>query len=89
MKLVTGIVTSLVIGSLSFGVFAAKELEKDKVAGMNLTKVGTISTSDKTSPMDAKKELSQKADELGGTYYVITSADKKTEDVRATADVYK
>ncbi len=39
MKLVTGIVTSLVIGSLSFGVFAAKELEKDKVAGMNLTKL--------------------------------------------------
>ena len=48
MKLVTGIVTSLVIGSLSFGVFAAKELEKDKVAGMNLTKIGEISTSDTT-----------------------------------------
>jgi hypothetical protein len=42
MKLVTGIVTSLVIGSLSFGVFAAKELEKDKLAGMNLTKIGEI-----------------------------------------------
>ena len=49
MKLVTGIVTSLVIGSLSFGVFAAKELEKDKVAGMNLTKIGEISTSDTTA----------------------------------------
>lgn len=89
MKLVTGIVTSLVIGSISFGVFAAKELEKDKLDGMNLTKVGTISTSDETSPMDARKELSKKADEMGGTYYVITSADKKTQDVRATADVYK
>ncbi|WP_220266799.1 YdgH/BhsA/McbA-like domain containing protein [Enterobacter sp. Colony194] len=89
MKLVTGIVTSLVIGSLSFGVFAAKELEKDKVAGMNLTKIGTISTSDETAPMDAKRELSKKADEMGGTYYVITSADKKTQDIRATADVYK
>jgi hypothetical protein len=66
MKLVTGIVTSLVIGSLSFGVFAAKELEKDKVAGMNLTKIGEISTSDTTAPMDARKELSKKADELGG-----------------------
>ena len=30
MKLVTGIVASLVIGSLSFGVMAAQELEKDK-----------------------------------------------------------
>ena len=90
MKLVTGIVTSLVIGSLSFGVFAAKEFEKDKVASKNLTKIGTISTYDQaTSPMDAKADLSKKADEMGGTYYVITSADKKTQDVQATADVYK
>ncbi|EWG71224.1 MULTISPECIES: YdgH/BhsA/McbA-like domain containing protein [Enterobacter] len=89
MKLVTGIVTSLVIGSLSFGVFAAKELEKDKVASMNLTKIGEITTSDTTAPMDARKELSKKADELGGTYYVVTSAEKQTKNVRATADVYK
>ncbi|WP_313053635.1 DUF1471 domain-containing protein [Atlantibacter hermannii] len=89
MKLVTGMVTSLIIGSISFGVFAAKELEKDKVAGMNLTKIGTISSSDGTSPMDAKDELSKKADEMGRTYYVITSDEKKSEDVQATADVYK
>jgi hypothetical protein len=56
---------------------------------MNLTKIGDISTSDTTAPMDAKKELSQKADELGGKYYVITSANKDQKDVRATADVYK
>ncbi len=60
MKLVTGIVTSLVIGSLSFGAFAAQELEKDKVAGMNLTKVGEISTSDTTAPMDAKESCLRK-----------------------------
>ncbi len=30
MKLVTGIVASLVIGSLSFGAFAAKEIQKMK-----------------------------------------------------------
>ncbi|ENA0611493.1 DUF1471 domain-containing protein [Enterobacter bugandensis] len=89
MKLVTGIVTSLVIGSLSFGALAAEELAKDKVKEMNLTKVGDISTSDTTAPMDAKRELSKKADELGGKYYVITSADKYTKDVRATAEVYK
>lgn len=79
MKLVTGIVTSLVIGSLSLAAFAAQELEKDKVAGMNLTKVGEISTSDTTAPMDAKRELSKKADELGGKYYVVTSAEKRTK----------
>lgn len=89
MKMVTGIVASLVIGSLSFGALAAEELAKDKVKEMNLTKIGEITTSDTSAPMDAKKELSQKADELGGTYYVITSAEKYTKDVRATADVYK
>jgi hypothetical protein len=89
MKLVTGIVTSLVIGSLSFGALAAEELAKDKVKEMNLTKVGEITTSDTTAPMDAKRELSKKADELGGKYYVITSAEKYTKDVRATAEVYK
>ncbi|HDR2159711.1 TPA: DUF1471 domain-containing protein [Enterobacter cancerogenus] len=89
MKLITGIVTSLVVGSLSFGALAAQELQKDKVKEMNLTKIGDISTSDTTAPMDAKRELSKKADELGGTYYVITSANKDTKDVRATADVYK
>ena len=56
---------------------------------MNLTKVGEISTSDTTAPMDAKRELSKKADELGGKYYVVTSAEKQTKNVRATADVYK
>ncbi|MDY1038085.1 DUF1471 domain-containing protein [Enterobacteriaceae bacterium RIT714] len=89
MKLIKGIVTSLVIGSISFGVFAAKELEKDKVKEMNLTKLGEISTSSTSAPMDARKELSKKADELGGTYYVVTSAEKMEKDVRATADVYK
>ena len=89
MKLVTGIVTSLVIGSLSFGVFAAQELEKDKAKEMNLTKVGEISTSDTSAPMDAKKELSQKADEMGGKYFVVTSANKDTKNVRATAEVFK
>ena len=89
MKLVTGIVTSLVIGSLSFGVLAAKELEKDKVQEMNLTKIGEITTSNTTAPMDARKELSKKADELGGTYFVVTSANKGEKNVHATAEVYK
>ncbi len=44
MKLVTGMVASLVIGTLSFGAFAAKEIQKEDVAKMNLTKVGSITT---------------------------------------------
>jgi len=89
MKLATGIVASLVIGSLSFGVFAAQELQKDKVKEMNLTKIGTVTTSDTTAPMDAKAEIVKKADELGGKYYVVTSGDKTGKDIHATADVYK
>ncbi|MGP4882773.1 hypothetical protein ACTXQV_66255, partial [Klebsiella pneumoniae] len=54
MKLVTGMVASLVIGTLSFGAFAAKEIQKEDVAKMNLTKVGSITTSRTTSPMDAR-----------------------------------
>ncbi len=56
---------------------------------MNLTKIGTVSTSDTSAPMDARAELVKKADALGGKYYVITSGDKIGKDVRATADVYK
>ncbi|POP43242.1 hypothetical protein CHU32_20855 [Superficieibacter electus] len=89
MKLVTGIVASLVIGSLSFGVMAAEELHKEKVKEMNLTKVGDISTDKGTAPMDAQRELSKKADELGGKYYVITSAKKSEKDIHTTAEVYK
>ncbi|WP_159864495.1 MULTISPECIES: DUF1471 domain-containing protein [unclassified Raoultella] len=89
MKLITGILTSLVIGSLSFGAFAAKEIQKDEVATMNLTKVGTITTSKTTSPMDAKRDLSKKADELGGKYFVVIAGEKKEKTVHANADVYK
>lgn len=42
MKLITGIVASLVIGSLSFGAFAAKEIQKDEVASMKLTKSAAL-----------------------------------------------
>ena len=89
MKFVTGIVASLVIGSLSFGAFAAKEIQKDEVAKMNLTKIGSITTSRTTSPMDAKRDLSKKADELGGTYFVVIAGEKNEKTVHANADVYQ
>ena len=89
MKLITGIVASLVIGSLSFGAFAAKEIQKDDVAKMKLTKIGNITTSRTTSPMDAKRDLSKKADELGGKYYVIIAGGKHEKTVHGNADVYK
>lgn len=88
-KIVTSIVTSLVTVLLSFGAFAAKEIQKEDVAKMNLTKVGDISTSEGSAPMDAREELSKKADEAGGQYYVITSADSSGGKIHTTAEVYK
>lgn len=89
MKLVTGIVASLVIGSLSFGVLAAQELQKEDLAKMKLTKIGSITTSKTTSPMDAKRDLSKKADKMGGKYYVIIAGSKNEKTVHGNADVYK
>lgn len=89
MKIITGIVTSLVIGSLSFGAFAAKEIQKDEVAKMKLTKIGTITTSRTTSPMDARHDLSKKADKMGGKYFVVIAGEKNEKTVHANADVYK
>lgn len=89
MKLVTGIVATLVMGSLSFGALAAQEIQKEDVAKMNLTKIGEITTSRTTSPMDAKRDLSKKADELGGKYYVIIAGSKSEKTVHGNADVYK
>lgn len=89
MKLVTGILATLVMGSLSFGALAAQEIQKEDVAKMNLTKIGEITTSRTTSPMDAKRDLSKKADELGGKYYVIIAGSKNEKTVHGNADVYK
>lgn len=62
---------------------------KDEVAKLNLTKIGSITTSRTTSPMDAKRDLSKKADELGGTYFVVIAGEKNEKTVHANADVYK
>ena len=67
---------SLVIGHF-LGAFAAKEIQKEDVAKMNLTKVGSITTSRTTSPMDARRDLSKKADELGGKYFVVIAGRKR------------
>ena len=89
MKLVTGIVATLVMGSLSFGALAANEIQKEDVAKMNLTKIGEITTSRTTSPMDAKRDLSKKADELGGKYYVIIAGSNNEKTGHGNADFYK
>lgn len=89
MKIVNGIVASLVTVLLSFGAFAADEIQKEDVAKMNLTKVGDIAASAGSEPVSVKEELSKKADEAGGKYYVITSDMKKSGHTHVTAEVFK
>lgn len=89
MKIIKTIAISLLVGSVSFTAMAAKEVTKEEVKTMNLEKIGTVTTTaEATSPMDAKKDLSKKADEKGGKYYLVI-AGREHGKFSATADVYK
>lgn len=91
MKLVKTLTTTLVLTAVSFGALAAEELTREQAEQQKLIKIGSVSTDSQVSaPTDAKGELSRKADELGGRYYVII-AGRQTDGgkVNATADVYK
>lgn len=67
--------------------FAAKEITKEEAK--QYEKVGEVSTTKEyTAPSDAMKDISQKADELGGKYFVITSGNEG-DKIRGTATVYK
>ncbi|MGA7510974.1 MAG: DUF1471 domain-containing protein [Erwinia billingiae] len=89
MKIFKTVAISLLVGSVSFTAMAAKEVTKEEVKTMNLEKIGTVTTTaEATSPMDAKKDLSQKADEKGGKYYLVI-AGREHGKFSATADVYK
>lgn len=91
MKSLKMIIAALVVGSVSFSALAATLLTKedlDKNPG-KYEKIGTVTTTaETTSPMDAKEELSKKADEKGGQYYVIISG-REHGKFSATAEVYK
>lgn len=89
MKVFKTIAISLLVGSVSFTAMAAKEVTKEEVKTMNLEKIGTVTTTaEATSPMDAKKDLSKKADEKGGKYYLVI-AGREHGKFSAVADVYK
>jgi len=89
MKVFKWGVASMMIGAISFSAIAAKEVTKEEVKKMNLQKIGTVNTTaETTSPMDAKKVLSQLADEKGGKYYLVI-AGREHGKFSATADVYK
>ncbi|MHA6312937.1 MULTISPECIES: YdgH/BhsA/McbA-like domain containing protein [Pantoea] len=89
MKVFKWVVASMMMGAISFSAMAAKEVTKEEVKTMNLQKIGTVNTTaETTSPMDAKKALSQLADEKGGKYFLVI-AGREHGKFSATADVYK
>ncbi|ORM53797.1 hypothetical protein HA41_07180 [Pantoea conspicua] len=89
MKVLKWVVASMMMGAISFSAMAAKEVTKEEVKTMNLQKIGTVNTTaETTSPMDAKKVLSQLADEKGGKYFLVI-AGREHGKFSATADVYK
>ncbi|MDH2069142.1 YdgH/BhsA/McbA-like domain containing protein [Pantoea sp. GD03673] len=89
MKIFKWVVASMMMGAISFSAMAAKEVTKEEVKTMNLQKIGTVNTTaETTSPMDAKKVLSQLADEKGGKYYLVI-AGREHGKFSATAEVYK
>lgn len=90
MKLAQAIITTIALSTLSFGAISAELLTKEalKEHPEMYTKIGSIVTDGEMAPSDAKEELSKKADEKGGDFYVVTSTETNTK-IHATADVYK
>ncbi|SFN42983.1 Protein of unknown function [Izhakiella capsodis] len=88
MKLFKTLTAAAIISTLSFSVFAAQEITREKAKEMKLEMIGTVDTNSTLSPMDAKRILSGKADEKGGKYFVVIAAGDNGH-VHATAEVYK
>lgn len=88
MKKVALSMIAVILASLTCATaFAAKEISKEEAK--QYQKVGEVSTTkEHTAPSDAMKEISQKADALGGKYFVITSGNEG-DKIRGTATVYK
>lgn len=78
MKLLKNLSIALIVGGLSFGALAAKEITKEEAKDKGYELIGTISSNgEATSPMGVKQDLSAKADEKGGKYYVIIAENEK------------
>lgn len=86
-KVATSMIAVLMTSLTCASAYAAKEITKQEAK--QYQKVGEVSTTNEYSaPSDAMKEISQKADEMGGKYFVITSGNEGKK-IRGTATVYK
>ncbi|MBU9843905.1 DUF1471 domain-containing protein [Rahnella ecdela] len=85
------IISTALLLSLSFSVFAAKEIRNSEMESMKV-KTGDITIEIKDGTLDeAVSLLSKKADEKGASYFHIISISKPGMGgtVRATAETYK
>ena len=90
MKISKTLLAVAVMGCVSFSAYSAelmKKIDFEKVAS-EYTKVGSVTTSNKTSQSGAIEDLSKKADEKGGDVFVLTSGNTNNK-IHGTADVYK
>jgi uncharacterized protein YbjQ (UPF0145 family) len=90
MKKISVVIAVALAGLISSSAFSAQLMKKadfEKVES-EYTKIGTVSTSNKTSQSGALEDLSKKADKKGGDVIVLTSGNTNNK-IHGTADVYK
>ncbi|MGG8472413.1 DUF1471 family periplasmic protein YahO [Rahnella sp. PAMC25617] len=90
MKKISVVIAVALAGLISSSAFSAQLMKKadfEKVESQ-YTKIGTVSTSNKTSQSGALEDLSKKADKKGGDVIVLTSGNTKNK-IHGNADVYK
>ncbi|MDC9606338.1 YdgH/BhsA/McbA-like domain containing protein [Xenorhabdus griffiniae] len=83
MKNVKNIIAILALSAVSFGTFAATEVQVAKGE-----KIGVVSASGAATLDSLTAELSKKADESGATYFRIVSANGQNQ-LTGIAEIYK
>lgn len=85
MKTTHYVAVAAVLSMLSFGAFAAQQVEN---APLNSQKIGVVSASGATNLDQLQSELAAKAAEAGASSYQITSASGNNL-MHGTAVIYK
>lgn len=87
MKSYQVIIAAVLASTFSLSALAAQEISREEA--YKYEKIDVITTtSETTSPADARDELSRMADEKGGKYFVII-AENEHGRFSAIAEVYK
>lgn len=87
ISVILAVALASLISSSAFSAQLMKKSEFEKVESQ-YTKIGTVSTSNKTSQSGALEDLSKKADKKGGDVIVLTSGNTNNK-IHGNADVYK